>query len=284
VTIEQMSSREMFRDEFTTGLRHDAPDAPWSLRPAGPLAHGDGTMRATSDGLTVESGGTHPTTGLPAFTWLAEPGQDDHIKWSVFARGTAPHGFPGFPVDQVLTCAAVMSARTFGTAEHPFGDAVDDPDADPRLAAAALIVADIESRTIFDFLLTNTAVYAFYERLGGFSYAVPVAHRTPSAWHDLAVRYDRPAGVVQWWVDGAAVLTVERIGQRCLDPRYLVLDHGGAADPVAPRQLTVGMGMLTLLDATGPDGGGLTRRLWGQGVRMAVRRIAVSATEPTPAR
>jgi hypothetical protein len=269
MTIDAALHKEIFRDEFTDGLRYTGADSPWLLRPAGPLPHGDGVIRPTPTGLEVSSAGTHPRTGAPAFTYLAEPGQDDHIKWSTFARGTAQ--VPGFPADGPLTLGAVLTARTFGTEDHPFGDAVSDADSDFRLAAAALIVADVGTGLICDFLVTNTAIHAFYERLGSFSYAVPIARRAPQDWHDLAVHYDPAAGSLQWTVDGVPALTVRAIGERCLAEEFLAFDHGGPADPVVPRQLTVGLGMLCQLD----DLADRQQRLWGQGVRLSARRITV---------
>jgi hypothetical protein len=312
------SARVVFSEEFTTGLHHQdtqpVEERAWLVRPSGPFPYGDGTLRTSSAGLVVESGGLHPETGDPAFAYVsAQVGTDDHLKWSALVRGSARRGFPGFDTtaSTATTCSATLSVRTFGTESHPFGSAVTDADADPRLAAGALITADIESGVVFDFLLTNTATYALYERLArpgtdraAFSYAVPVGRRDKDAWHELAIRYDRSEGVVRWLADGTEVLSVDRIGYRCLDRRLLTIDHGGREEPAAPQQLTVGIAMLVQLDAAGPDGRGLTRlsdqnyldprqggsapqrfvderglvenRLWGQGVRIAARRITVS--------
>lgn len=274
MTIELAVSHEIFRDEFTDGLRHTGPDAPWLLRPAGSLPHGDGVIRATPDGLEVTAAGAHPRTGEPMFTYLAAPGEDDHIKWSTFARGTAPA--PGFPVTGPLTLGARITAATYGTAEHPFGDAVSDPDSDFRLAAAALIVADVTTGLICDFLLTNTAIHAFYERLGCFSYAVPIARRAPGDWHDLAIHHDPAAGSLRWRVDGVTALTVPAIGERCLAEEHLAIDHGGPAERITPKQLTVGLGLLSLLDGLA-DRSDEHQRRWGQGAQLCARRITVAS-------
>jgi hypothetical protein len=311
-------SRVVFIDEFTSGLRHQgtepAENRAWLVRPSGPFPFGDGTVHTSSAGLVVESGDINPETGDPAFAKVSsQAGTDDHLKWSALVRGSAPRGFPGFDTttSAATTCAATLSVRTFGTGSHPFGSAVVDADSDPRLAAGALIMADIESGVIFDFLLTNTAVYALYDRLAkpgtdraAFSYAVPIGTREPDAWHDLAIRYDRTQGSVHWLLDGNEVLSVDKIGYRCLDRRLLTIDHGRREEAAAPQQLTVGLAMLVQLDASGPDGRSLVRlsdqtyldpgqdgpepqrfvdeqglvenRLWGQGIRIAARRIEVS--------
>ncbi|ADP79375.1 DUF6081 family protein [Pseudofrankia inefficax] len=301
--------REVFVDEFAAGLA-----TAWTLRPVGPFPSGDGTVRPTADGLVVESSGAHPDTGEPAFAYATGPGREnDHLKWNALVGRPAGSGFPGFdtPPGATLTGSASLRVRTFGTAGHPFGDAVTDASTDLRLAAGALILADVESGLVFDFLLTGGAVYAFYERLArpgathaSFSYAVPVATRRPEDWSALSISYDPSRGAVRWAVDGAEVLVVDRLGFRALDRRHLVLDHGGREQPAAPRQLTLGLGLFSLLDAAGADGRGLVRlsaegcfdprrgapapqrfvdelgetsnRLFGQGAALTVRRAAVT--------
>jgi hypothetical protein len=304
--MRALSSQRIFFDDFADGMNTDD----WRVRPVGEFPRGDGTVRPGPDGLVVEPAGVHPVTGEPAFAHATGPGgPNDHLKWAALVSRRGAHGIPGFAVaeGETLTASAVLSVRTFGTAGHPFGSAAAQ--ADVRLAAGALIVADLETGMIFDFLLTSSTVYAFYERLprpgaghAAFSCAVPVARGdAPDRSYELAVRY--APGVATWLVNGAEVLTVDRIGHRCLPRERLVLDHGGPEQAVVPRQLTVGLGMFALLDAAGPDGRGLVRlsgeryfdpargepsaqrffdehgllknRLWGQGVRMTVSRVSM---------
>jgi hypothetical protein len=147
-----------------------------------------------------------------------------------------------------------------------------------------------------------------------FSYAVPLARRAPAGWHDLAISYDRAAGVVRWLIDGREAFAVDRLGRHLASREHLVLDHGGVEKDVAPAQLNCGMGLFTLLDARLPGdvGRGLVRlcapdafyvdpargaphrqrfvddesspggRLFGQGAALSVARVTVSSLPIDP--
>lgn len=259
---------ELFDDNFRAGL-----DGAWDVPPLQPV-----TVRTAAEGLTVTPADTDPLTGEPAFAPPAEgrgggPGPGDHLAWVALARG--PGGARGFevPADGTVECAATLSARGLGGARHPFGAAVPDPDGDVRLATAALITMDPLSHVVCDFLLTNTRVHALYERVpfpgeryAAFSYAVPVASRTPGAWHRLSVRYEAGGTRVVWRVEGVEVFRVDRPGLRPADRGGLLLDHGGEeGEPVRLGRMVPALGLLTLLDGAGPDGRGLVRPAAGSG-------------------
>jgi len=318
-------------DDFGDGFTVAEPGARWSYQSAGPHVADDGVATTTAAGLRVVSSGTDPRTGEPAFvrTLAPEPenpaglpGTLDHVKWLVHATHVASTGKPGFDAvpGERLTFEMTVSGRTYGTARHPFGTHVADPDTDLRLAAVAVNCYDQETFLVFDFFLTNGQIYAVYERLpfarqalgnyAAFTYAVPVATRTPADWHDLAISYDRGSGVVRWLVDGSEAFRVDRLGCHLASREYLVLDHGGVQSPALPAQLNCGMGMFTMLDAAlpGTDGTGLVRvsaadgyyvdpvggephqqrfvdekslaanRLFGQGAELLVARVTVSRT------
>lgn len=323
--VQRTSSNDtttLFHDDFQSGFSA----ATWSVQPAsfpgGTLEQGDGKASTSATGLTVAPTGTNPVTGQPAF--IATSGQQpdgggsdaDHIKWLAFAQRLAGSGFPGFdiPATGNLTCTASLSAETPGTRQHPFGDAVTDPDADVRLAAADLVVADLQTGIVADFSLTNSQVFVVYERLrapgsdyASFAYAVPVAARTPGQYHDLGVRVDEGGNRVAWLVDGEEVMATDQIGYRTFPRKYQVLDHGGTEERLTLRQVITGFALVTVLDAAGQDGAGLVRldstpdfyfhprhgaptpqsfhhaestpgaRLWGQGVILRVRHITVTA-------
>lgn len=302
-------TRSLFHEDFGAGLA----DTRWQV-------FGEAVPHRGADGLAVLPAGTDPVFGGPAFT--VTRGQDapgggrgDHVKWGALARSPAD-GTTSFEVPSAgaLVCTLVMSGETAGVARHPFGAAVADPAADVRLAAVCMVVTDLASRTVFDFALTGSRVYALYERLpapdgpgpAAFSYAVPVAERTPGRWHECRIRVDRGGARVTWVLDGRQVLSVDRIGHRVLGRDRLLLDHGGEeGEPVRLRRVGFGMGALTLLDGVGPDGRGLVRldaadgfyhsvrhgppvpqtfaddksvpgsRLWGQGAVLRARRADV---------
>src|SRR5262249_53671888 len=111
--------------------------------------------------------------------------------------------------------------------------------------------------------------FAVYERLAfpgtthaGFSYAVPVRDRRPGDFHNLTLRHDAVARVASWYVEDREVLTVDRIGCRALPERYVLRDNGKPDQEAVPRQLTCGLALFA-------------DRLWGQGVRLAVRGVEV---------
>jgi hypothetical protein len=319
-----------FRDGFTVAGVPGAAGAKWFYFGAGPFVGNDGVETTTRQGLSVRASGTNPGTGEPAFQLTVGqegapdnpfglPGGLDHVKWLVYMNHLAGTGVPGFDAvpGQVLGFESWIRGRSYGTAGHPFGAGVADPDDDLRLGSVAANGIDFETFMVFDFFFTNKRVYAFYERLpfgrgpvlgnyAAFSYMIPVADRRPDDWHHTRMAYDRAAGTFRWFLDGDEVFAVDRIGRR-IDREYLTIDHGGDEVDVEPRQLAGGMGMFTLLDGSLPSGEGLVRlstaedfyfdpaedeptpqtfldedsdpasRLFGQGTELRVRRAVVSS-------
>ncbi|MFC4031627.1 DUF6081 family protein [Streptomyces polygonati] len=269
----------IWSDDFSAGFSAGGEQDKWAFVQGGGYTADDGVLTFGPDGLRIVSRGTHPGTGEPAFAQTIPreednlsglPGSGDHAKWIVYANHKAASGLQGFdaPPGAVLCCEATVSGRTYGTAGHPFGDAVADPEDDLRLASAMLNTIDPETSTAFDFILTNKRLYAFYGRpnfaraaLGdyaSFANTVPLLDRAPDHRHHVKIAYDRSAGVVRWLVDGAEALRVDRIGYR-LSRDSLNLDEGGQEVLVEPRQLSFGMGLLSLLDGSWPTGRGLVR-------------------------
>lgn len=256
--------RVLFEDDFSSGLA----EGHWRLRPAGDgLPDGDGVVSAGPGGLAVVPTGTDPGTGEPAFAPTAAPlGELDHLRWAAFAdlsggAGPAPAG--------VLEVATRMSAQGYGLERHPYGPSVADPRRELKCGAAMLVCVDRETGVVLDFVVTDRAVFAVYERLGfpgtewaAFSYVVPVLDREPGDVHDLAIRCDGPAGSAQWLLDGEKVLDVAGIGHRVLDGRYSRRDNGGPERAAFPRQLSFGVAVFT-------------DQVWGQGVRLAVQQFSI---------
>lgn len=275
----------LFHDDFSDGFGTDGAEAPWGYftipgtNGSEAFVGNDGLPTTTGQGLNVISAAANPDTGEPMFTKsvpqeggdpTALPGGIDHVKWLVYGTAVASSGMPGYDaVDgSELVFRTVISGQTFGTVNHPFGDVVSDPEDDLRLASPTFNTYDPESWMVFDFWLTNKRIYAFYERLpfgrpqlgnyAAFSFQIPVGDRNPEDWHELAIAYDRAAGVVRWLVDGEEQLRVDRIGYH-IDRSYMTIDHGGAEESIAPRQLSGGMGLLNLLDGSLPGGEALVR-------------------------
>ncbi|MFE9738196.1 DUF6081 family protein [Streptomyces sp. NPDC006477] len=259
-------------DDFRDGFDAGRENSRWTFPQAGPFITNDGVTRTSAKGLSLVSGGINPSTGEPAFTLTVPqetpqgglPGGLDHVKWLAFTNHTSSAGYQGFDAEpgRVLSCETTMSGRTYGTAGHPFGDAVRDSEDDLRLASVGMPVLDPETSMIFDFFVSNKRVYAFYERVtdnrerlgnyAAFTYAIPVADRDPEDFHRFKISYDRSAGVVRWLLDGEEVLKVDRIGHRLNTRKNLVLDHGGEETEVRPRQLSCGMGLFSILDGARP--------------------------------
>lgn len=316
----------IWRDDFADGFSVGRPggDAKWNQHEKGGCCFDDGIATTGSDGLTIVPKGINPRSGEPAFTQslghaprdAALPGVLDHVKWFAYANHISASGFYGFDTipGHTIRVAASLGGRTFGTEHHPFGMAVEDVDRDFRLGAAAMVTMDTETNIVFNFFLTNTQIFALYERapfargtLGdyaAFSFAVPVGARTPSDVHQLAISYDRDANIARWFVDDSEVHAVDRVG-RHLDRRYMVIDVGGEEQVIALNQLVCGLGMFTLMDASFDGGHGLidlygypqffntalgephpldyvdphslaTSRLFGQGAQIRCRSFAVS--------
>lgn len=310
---------QLVYDDFAGGF--NTPDAKWFLPPSGSFATGDGVPTASAGHLTVVPTGVNATTGKPAFAFTTGQesaggtGAEDQVKWIAVAAHPASSGIPGFDAvpGQVLSCKTSLAVDTYGTDKQPFGLAAN-PATDPRLASGALVALDMETRTVFDFLLTDKAIFAVYERLrvpgstyAAFTYMVPVAARTPDQAADLSISFDKSGGTVTWRIGATSVLQVKKIGYRSLDRSLLVLDHGGTEEPVSPRQLTCGYGMFTFLDAGFAGAPGLVRlsstpgyyfaprtgepcpqtfldeqslpanRLWGQGLKLTSGPMIVSS-------
>lgn len=313
-------------DEFKDGFSVGAPDSKWFHFAAGPYVGDDGVVTTSNQGLNVVASGTNVDTGQPAFVRTIGqeedngglPGSLDHVKWLAYTNHLSSSGVPGFDAvpGQELSCQATVRGQAFGTAGHPFGDAVVDPDDDLRLASVALNTIDFETFMVFDFFLTNKRIYALYERLpfgrtadhryAAFTFMIPVAERSPEDWHHFRIAYDRSAGTVRWLIDDEEVYRIDRLGFR-IDRGLLTIDHGGREESVEPRQLACGMGTFTLLDAALPSGTSLVRlssapdfyfdpligeptaenfvdedslpssRLFGQGAELHVRRYVVSS-------
>ncbi len=265
-------------DDFRNGFDATSPAAKWFYFAAGPFVGDDGFATTSRNGLVVVPTGINSATGEPAFAkTLGQeddngglPGGLDHVKWLVYTNHFASSGYPGFDATPgyALTCESWMRARTFGTGQHPFGVAVDNPGDDLRLSAVGMNTIDFESLMVFDFLITNRTIYAIYERLpfgrpalgnyAAFTFNIPLVPTSPAQTHHLEVAYDRAAGTVRWIVDGAERFSVDRIGH-LLDRQYMTIDHGGVPETVSPKQLACGMGMFTLLDADQPSGTALVR-------------------------
>lgn len=292
--LSHVASHTTVIDDFTS------PDfnlnSNWAFFQAGDFVGNDGHVSVGKHGLTVVSPGT--VDGHPAYTLEAESDLD-HVKWLVTANHTASSGYPGFDTGCLTSCSARLRGEVYGVEEN-----------DPRPAFVASVNGDFERSFMFDFAVTNDAVYALYERLpfartednhyASFTYLVRAAGRSPEDWHDMRVTYDRAARTVTWYFEGEVVLKVDKVGHY-LGPEHesdLYIDRGGEEEEVPElRQLTCGIGSFSLMDSTVDGKSGLVRlveaegyyvrpaefldgdRLIGQGTKLEVASVSVSIEE-----
>jgi hypothetical protein len=293
VKTAQILQEDDFRQGLDLAHRWQVTEVP------GRFSADDGVVSTSGRGLYVRAGGTNSETGWPAFSKTAA-GEDDHVKWMVDTRRYSSNGVPGFDavLGEELRINMWVRGQIFGTAAHPFGSGVTDPETDLRLASFAMNVIDYETGMVFDIWMTNGAIYPYYERLNltgtatykVFSSVFPPTPRRPDQQHLVTVAYDRGAGTVRWLIDDAEVARVNRIGLPAPDAT-IVIDHGGTPEAASPRQLNCGMAMFTLLDAgSTPSGAGLVSlappyafptafvggpNLFGQGAELHLERFEV---------
>jgi hypothetical protein len=253
--------------------------------------------------LYVKASGTNPTTGAPAFT-KTSPGDFDHVKWMADTQHLSSNSVPGFDAvpGKEVQCNMWSRGQTFGTAGHPFGSAVTNPNTDLRLASFAMNTIDFETGMVFDVWMTNNAIYPYYERLNlsgtatydAFSSVFPPVARVPGDQVKVTVAYNRSAGVVRWLVDDKEAARVSNIGFPA-PGATTIIDHGGTPQAAAPRQLNCGMALFTLLDGgLPPSGQGLVNlappytfpttfvggpTLFGQGAEMRVSRFEIDSVD-----
>jgi Family of unknown function (DUF6081) len=294
-----MPPRVLLKDDFRQGL--DLRDTWALLRRSSSFTADDGIVSTSSQGLYVKAAGTNPLTAEPAFS-KTSPDESDHVKWMADTQHLSSNSVPGFDAvpGQELRCTMWARGQTFGTAAHPFGSAVTDPNADLRLASFAMNTIDLETGMVFDVWMTNEAIYPYYERLNlsgtaayrVFSSVFPPVRRTPREQVKVTVSYNRAAGVVRWLVNDTEVARVGTIGLPA-PGAATIIDRGGIPEAAAPRQLNCGMALFTLLDgALPPSGSGLLSleppyafptgfvggpNLFGQGAELQVERFEVAS-------
>jgi Family of unknown function (DUF6081) len=277
-------------DEFNDGL--NLVDD-WTLLSMGDFVADDGEVVPSAHGITVSPPARHPETGKPAFT-KAIGGPLGHLKWVAMTQQAFPTSGGELRFQFRAGC------ECFGMADHPYGDEVADPDTDLRLGAATLNVIDMTTGMVFDFWITNGAIYPLYERLNvpgldhdfeAFVQVTSPISRAPGDTHDLCIAIDVAAGSVRWEINGKVVATINSIGPS--DKAWTTLiDHGGKPEDVAPSEFRGALGLMTLVDSALPPsqtgladlgvefvspktfhGGPL---IFGQGAELRIERFAVT--------
>lgn len=216
-----------------------------------------------NDGVIQQGNGFIVERAMP-FTLTVPPGPFggvDHVKNLKYLD------LPFDPQNnKTLVYTLRFSGKTTGTENHPFGSAVTNDQDDIRLASVAQNMLDVRTFMVADFFLSNTGIWAFYERLPfgkgtpelgnyrAFSSTKRVATRKSDCdIHTLSIEYDTNKQEIRWYVEGKLVLKVDKIGIPSTDPNVkLILDHGGVDTIVRPLGFQVGFGAFTLLDMKDP--------------------------------
>jgi len=186
----------------------------------------------------------------------------DHVKNLKYAIAA-----PTLDEESYQRCEYKGRGRTYGTELHPFGpEAVTNDQDDIRLATPGFNTIDFGTFVVADFFLTNTGIWALYERLPfgrqgpdfyndyfAFTSAKRIGDRSIATKHNLAIEYDRKLGEIRWFVNNNLVMKVDKIGFAGTDPELkLLLDHGGTPEVVDPIGFNCGWGLFTLLDLADP--------------------------------
>ncbi|GLI59340.1 hypothetical protein VaNZ11_001202, partial [Volvox africanus] len=203
----------------------------------------------TQDPFTVSTPATPATT-------TSAPATLDHVKHLAFA-GPVNVSATG----RKLSYAIRMTAQMTIPSELPYK--VLNPLDDFRLASCAVVMADFVTMMVADMFLTNTGIWALYERLpfartdtydyAAFIYTRRIATRVNS-WqvHDLQISYNPTSNTLEWWVDGKLKHSVSRLGMRPSGMRAL-FDLGGAEEVVTPASFSLGFGCFSILDGADPN-------------------------------
>lgn len=267
----------LFYDDFRCGFFPGRPQSSYnflSIPSAGLISSNDaaGGVSASFQSLIINS---------TPFTFTTNNG-NDHVKFLVYQ---APYNAPKRGVEIVYE--GILSVQQTGLENIPSSIqatggsliGVNNVNSDIRLAAGGFNCLDPENLIVFDFLISNEDIYAFYERLpfnrtewGGtgpnyiaFSHGIPVAKRnTADPGNDfvkLAIAYNYQDNYVRWIVNDIEVFKVNRLGYP-LERKYRMLEHNtpgvisAPAQLVRPKQLQFGFGTFSLMDMYNPQNPG----------------------------
>ncbi|CAH6419100.1 Hypothetical protein HVR_LOCUS294 [uncultured virus] len=271
----------IFFDDFTCGLKPGITGSPYnffSAPPIIPLANDAAVgVSVSKDNLVIHSTPFTFSTSSPL----------DHVKYLVYQK---PYKVPRCGAEivyegvvSVLQTGLGGILGVPGITGTPGGvTGIVNVNSDVRLAAGGFNVLDPETFMIFDFLISNEDIYAFYGRspslrigFGGpgpnylaFSHGIPVAKRNVSDpandFIKLAIAYNYQENYVRWIVNDQEIFRVNRIGFP-LERKYRLLEYttlnppGTPYDPsflLRPKQLQFGFGTFSLMDMYNPQNPG----------------------------
>lgn len=294
---------KVFKTTFNKPHDPSDPDSPWAysftdlanLEVTNHISEGRLNQIVNPFTTTVPQG---PTGGL------------DHVKVLQYLKEPTIATGEG-----IIRFNARMGAQHYNVSDHPFPNSrVRNPEDDLRLANCMLNLIDLNTFVVADFVLTNTGIWAFYERLPfgrtpsnnyhSFTQVKKVLQRTPDQLHRLSIEYNAPFGSISWYIDNEVVMNVFTIGHPLVGTGVVtIIDLGGVDQVVSPTGFSSGFGCFTILDAVdpnNPDGVGLVKldntpgqyvapasfhdtnsmsynRLWGQGSILTVGSFNINS-------
>lgn len=228
----------------------------------------DFQQKITDEGIVLAPKDKNPKTGEPMFTRNipqgSPMGQLDHLKFSMIAKSNPQESSFIIPDTGSISFETILKSQTYGLIEQPFGNKIKNPQIDFRLGSSALMVMDPVNMNVFDFFVTNGAIYAIYERgksmhkgtdYAAYSYAIPLKTRNQDEFVKLRISYNKATNTVKWFINDEKVYSVDHIGH-LIDRKYMTIDNGGTPKETSINKLNAGLGVFTLMDAS-IDGQGL---------------------------
>ncbi|KAN0015891.1 hypothetical protein ACTFIU_005840 [Dictyostelium citrinum] len=234
-------------------------DGKWINFQFGPFVAEQGTLSKEDGYIRLESNPFTSTTPLSVL---------DHIKYLAVSNQV-------FSIPQGGSLFSNFSVRgkAFGNKNHPFpSDLVEqDIESEIRFATGSLNVLDFKTSIVADFMLSNSKLYALYERLpfsrgdqlgnyAAFVYTIPVADiNDQSKFNDISVEYNDEKKSIHWYLDNKEVFKVDRVGHfsqlienQQLNERggSLIMSKGGVETLAFPTDIQICFGVFSLLDAT----------------------------------
>jgi hypothetical protein len=196
-------------------------------------------------------------TSAPFTNWVyPSPVRElDNYKYWILNRQPA-----AIPPNGQVRFEWEASVQTSHTDQSPFPAAVLQGEDDLRLAAGVFGLFDDVRGNAYSFALTNDRVYALYQRLpfnrtvsdnyAAFTYAVPVAERTPADFHRMAIIVKACCPAVSWLLEGKQVFRVKAPGFRLTDKRLTpIIDNGGVEGDSTVSAIKYGLGTMTFVNA-----------------------------------
>lgn len=212
----------------------------------------DGKISLSKEGLVVNS--------IP-FTILT-----DHIKWCQLYK----NNFMLCPFVETIFEAKMSGKQYINPDNIPplMIPRIRNKDEDLRLASVALFLFDFDNEIELGIFLTNTDIYAFYERspyitpgvfspaseriFAAFTNVVLIGKRNPSDFDKLAIGINPTEGIIRWYIGSKCVFEWNKIGYSMFD-QYKIQNYGGVEQIVQIKNIRVGFGTFDLLDAAIPN-------------------------------